>query len=120
MSETELQELPLWAGRARNTDPSTSKKAVCQGAILRWGSQKSDLLAAYMENGPLTDEEAGKITGLLEKRACYWKRTGELRDMGYIEDTGATRPSSHNNENMVCRITTEGQIALIKIMRKEK
>lgn len=70
---------------ARNTDPETSHKAGRRVA-LRAGSQRAKLLAAYDTMPfPLIDEEAAHLAGITNPKACYWKRCGELRQMGYLE-----------------------------------
>jgi len=103
---------PEWTGYARNSDPVTSKLAVTKDDKIRWGSQKAELLLAYKNNGELTDEEAGKITGLYQKMACYRKRCGELRFLGLIEETGETRLSDFGKSNLISRITEKGKLAV--------
>lgn len=101
------------ASFVRHTDPPTSQEAAAsRDNRIRWASQKHKLLAAFAERADMTDEEAGKVTGLYSSRACYWKRCGELRDLGYIEDTGRTRPSKCGHEVIVSTITQAGLAAL--------
>jgi len=109
MSEDDLE---LWQGAARNSDPITSKQAVSKDAKIRWGSQRYIVLEVFNQAEELTDEEAGKLSGLYDKRAGYWKRCGELREFGFIADTGATRKSECGNEVMVSRITDQGRMVL--------
>lgn len=103
------------ASFVRPTDPATSKQAAeSRDNRLRWGSQRHKLLVEFYVAGAagLTDEEAGKASGLYQSRACFWKRCGELRDLGFIADTGVTRKSSCNHDVGVCVITQSGLVAL--------
>ncbi len=103
------------ASFVRPTDPATSRMAAeSPKNRLRWGSQRQRLLSAFAEAAEgLTDEEAGKATGLYASRACYWKRCGELRDLGWIADTGRTRKSDCGHEVIVCAVTQSGLAALV-------
>lgn len=67
------------------------------------------MLRAYL-GADLTDEEAATRTELL--RSCYWKRSSELRYLGFIEPTGATRQGVAGVARIVCRITPEGKQVL--------
>ena len=102
---------PLGNWAARNSDPVTSRSVANNPALqVRWGSQRMKILLAYAEAvDGLIDEEAGERTGLLQQRSCYWKRCGELRQTGLIEDTGLTRMSSAGQGVIVCRITPLGR-----------
>jgi hypothetical protein len=96
-----------WLG-VRANDGATSK-AGAKSLRVRAGSQRATLLTAYWSWGYLTDEEAGKVSGLSElPKCCYWKRCSELRQAGYIRLTGKTRVSSAGVEQQVCEITDEG------------
>jgi hypothetical protein len=111
MTEIEILDIDqfAWGTSARTTDPDTSKAAASsQKNNLRWGSQRHRLLQLFYELGEMTDEEAGKASGLYDARACYWKRCGELRDFGLIADTGRTRISGCGNEVLTSTITEEG------------
>lgn len=104
------------ASFVRPTDPATSRMAAeSPKNRLRWGSQRFMLLYVFRLAGThgLTDEEAGKATGLYASRACYWKRCGELRDLGWIADTGRTRKSDCGHEVIVCAVTQSGLAALV-------
>jgi hypothetical protein len=63
----------------------------------------------------MTDEEAGKMAGLYEVHSCYWKRCGELRQLGLIEDTGTVRKSSCGCDVIVSRITKPGRKFLFEL-----
>ena len=95
---------------ARVTDPITS----VNGAIdlqLRSPSQRLRLLAAFFWAGPigLTDEEAAEHTGLVnQRRACWWRRCGELRSQGLIEFTDGTRTGDAGSDRAISVITPKG------------
>jgi hypothetical protein len=102
------ETLELWSF-ARSDDPITSHKSANDiSRAFRSGSQRHQILNAYVL-GDFTDEQIGEITGLIKNRSCcYWKRCSELRQMGYIKDTGRTTLSSANMEVMICEITESG------------
>jgi len=100
-------------GFARRDDPDTSKKAASKNNRLRWNSQKRLLLSAFSECEDMTADEAGRATGLIGTRANYWKRCSELRELGYIRDTGETRLSECNEPQIVSRVTLLGLAALV-------
>jgi len=102
-----------WLGVRRN-DGATSK-AGAQSLTVRAGSQRHLILSRYALEA-LTDEEAGRMSGLSSlPKCCYWKRCSELRQAGYIKPTGETRVSSAGVEQQVCRITIEGRQVLNSI-----
>ncbi len=104
-----------WLGVRRN-DGATST-AGAKAMTVRAGSQRATLLVEYFRAHDLTDEEAGRASGLAAlPKCCYWKRCGELRQAGYITATGATRISSAGVEQQVCAITAEGMKALADIV----
>lgn len=98
-------------GRARKTDPATSKAGASDVAY-RSGTQKAKLLQAYAQAGDrgLTDEEAAELAGL-NMRSCFWKRCGELRQDGYISETGQTRNGDAGVARLVSAITETGRVA---------
>lgn len=101
-----------WLG-VRGGDVATSRAPLPSLAI-RAGSQRARLLAVYAQHWDgITDEEAGRISGLSElPRCCYWKRCSELRQAGYITATGSTRVSTAGEAQQVCAITATGTEAL--------
>lgn len=100
-----------WLGVRRN-DGATSG-AGAKAIKVRAGSQRAKLLAVYSSDIYLTDEEAGKVSGLAAlPKCCYWKRCSELRQAGYIRPTGKTRTSSAGVEQQVCEITPDGERVL--------
>lgn len=104
-----LDDLPLF----RATDPDTSI-AGAKDVKPRQGSQMWQLLEQYNDHRRgLTDEEAGVFSGLAQRRACYWKRCSDLRNLGLIEDCKVRRAGSSGSQMMVCVITAKG-IKLLK------
>lgn len=101
-----------WLG-VRNSGTETSR-APLPSLSIRSGSQRATLLTAYGQHRDgLTDEEAGHLSGLAEHpRCCYWKRSSELRQAGYIAPTGTTRLSTAGEAQQVCAITVAGRVAL--------
>lgn len=101
-------DLPLF----RATDPDTSAKAAAD-VKPRQGSQMWLLLEQYgYTRLGLTDEEAGRASGLASKGAGYWKRCSDLRRLGFIQDTGVRRELSTGSAGMVCVLTAKGIEAL--------
>jgi hypothetical protein len=96
----------------RNPDRATSVEGA-HNVQLRSGTQKVKLLAAYAIYYELTDDEAARYADLLG--ATYWRRCGELRDLGLIEDTGKTRVGLAGVSRMVCVITNKGHETLEQI-----
>lgn len=96
---------------SRRDDPDTSKEAA---KSLRTGSQKHALLVQYaLAPDGLTDDEAADRAGLLAKPGCcWWHRSSDLRDDGYIEDIGVRVSPLTGEDRMVCRITDRGREAL--------
>ena len=87
--------------------------AVSPEVRIRAGSQRWDLLRQYVEHGPLTNEQAGDLSGLSEKKSCcYWKRCSELLEAGLIEDTGEERRSEVGEMQRVCRVTAKGMAVI--------
>ena len=103
------------AALARSSDPQTSKDAA-KAMRIRSASQKAALLREYADpaifNAGLTDEEAGRLSGLDRQGAGYWKRCSELRKAGYIVKTGDVRQGSTGMAQDVCVITQAGLAAL--------
>lgn len=87
---------------ARGTDPATSWQAARDAEpnadTHRWRVLRT-LRAAY-PNG-LTDYELGAQLGLQQNSAG--KRRGELRDAGFVEDTGQRRPAPSGSLAIVWR-----------------
>jgi len=104
---TAIGHANAWLGVRRN-DGATSG-AGAKAMTVRAGSQRAKLLTAYYVHDDLTDEEAGKASGLSTMpKCCYWKRCSELRQAGYIAPVGDTRVSTAGVEQQVCAITDAG------------
>jgi hypothetical protein len=102
-------DLPLFAARPEPRIELPIRCAVSKEIVVRAGSQRWDLLRQYIEHGPLTNEQAGDLSGLSEKKSCcYWKRCGELLEHGYIADTGEQRRSQAGEMQRICRVTDKG------------
>ncbi|MEI8285659.1 MAG: hypothetical protein WCG15_00020 [Actinomycetes bacterium] len=110
-SET-LDALPLFAA-AEGKIELPIRCAVSKELRIRAGSQRWTLLRQYVEHGPLTNEQAGDLSGLSEKKSCcYWKRCGELLQHGYLADTGVEIRSQVGEMQRVCRVTDKGLAAI--------
>lgn len=97
---------------SRGTDPDTSHEAAKEVKI-RANSQRAYLLAEFyrfqMEDG-LTDEQAMDYAyPNVSATSEYSKRCSELREGGFIEPTGETRPGSAGPQRIVSRITAKGR-----------
>ena len=121
---------------ARNTDPETSQAN--RDAFRKKASQRDVILRTYYESylggilsysdgsdgqKGLTDEECGMATpwkesSMYDERVCYWKRCSELRKLGFIQPTGATRTSVAGQEQQVCEITVEGRRYVEELNRR--
>jgi hypothetical protein len=95
-------------GRTRRDDKASSI-AGAESVAYRAGSQKAKLLEAYARAGArgLTDEQAAELAGL-NMRSCFWKRCGELRQDGYIAETGEHRIGDAGVARLVSRVTDSG------------
>lgn len=92
----------------RATDPVTSRKGAAS-VKYRATSQKALLAVAYLD-GDLTDADAAKRAGLLERPGCcWWHRCSDLRHDGVIEPVGVARSALTGEEVMVCRLTDAGR-----------
>lgn len=99
---------------SRTSDPETSHAA--EPVKVRAGTQRAHLLAAffYEPDKGFTDEQAMRYAcGVLELAISpaseYAKRCSELREGGFIEPTGETRPGSSGPQRIVSRITDKGR-----------
>jgi hypothetical protein len=100
-----------WLG-VRTDDGQTSAEGA-KAIKVRAGSQRELILGQYFMSEDLTDEEAGRLSGLdLRPRCCYWKRCSELRQAGYIKPTGEMRLAGTGVLQQVCKITEAGLNAL--------
>lgn len=99
---------------SRSTDPDTSHAAAAEVKV-KANTQRALLLAAFaLENrwdfvDGLTDEQAMAHADGVSATSEYAKRCSELREGGYIEPTGETRPGSAGPQRIVSRITDKGR-----------
>lgn len=102
---TTFDDLPLF----RSTDPQGSVNGA-RHIKPRQGSKAMTILRVYVAHTTygLTDEEAAQLAGVHHG----WKRCADLRRLGFIEQTGAQRPTTAGVNAMVCRITPAGLEAL--------
>lgn len=106
--------------RSRRGDRSTSIDAGDQvsdregeSLQVRAGTHRHRLLWAYSAVFPtgLTDHEAAARAGLDRPGVCWWKRCSELRQGGWIGDTGRTRTDPVSGaQQMVCEVTESGRV----------
>lgn len=107
---------PLVIFNSRADGPETSHQGA-RDVHIRKDSQQAILLRVYAMrehwDAGLTDEEAGDISGLSDKKRCaYWRRCGELREMGLLEDTGLRRVGSAGSPQRAFRISMRGMGAV--------
>lgn len=91
---------------ARATDPITSHQAADDAKRNVKATRKQVLLAHASHPSGLTDYELADIVGLQQNSAG--KRRGDLRDVGYVEQTGDRRPAPSGSSCIVWRITRDG------------
>lgn len=108
---------------ARSDSPDTSAAAAgvrnregTNLAAFRANTHKHRLLAAYAAAPPdgigITDPEAAAAAEL-PARACWWKRSSELRQLGYIAVTGHVREDPDSGaDRECCEITDSGRAYL--------
>lgn len=99
---------------ARATDPVTSKESAKEVQV-RAGSYRAQILAVYItaQGIALTDVQASRLAKMPD-RSCWWKRCSELRQGGYIEDTGEVFHDPETDKDvMLCRATEKGFSARI-------
>lgn len=100
---------------SRDTDPETSHAAAREIRV-KAGSQRALLLYAFSsveyQDGvsDMTDEQAMWNADGVAPSSEYAKRCSELRDGGFIEETGETRVSTVTGKaRIVSRITDKGR-----------
>ena len=98
------------AGLHRAADYETSTAAALKEPGRRTSQRVRIGQEFYDHPAGLTDEEACDLAGV-PWRSSPWKRTGELRDLGYLEDTGETRATTSGSAAKVWRMTAVGRAA---------
>lgn len=106
---------PLFPDPARDghgpvAGPETSTLAAHANGT-RNGSQRHRIGDAYYAHPDgLTDEEAATLAGI-RPQSSPWKRCSELREWGFLYDTGTRRLTSSGEQAMVCAFTQRGRDA---------
>lgn len=109
---TAIADLPLFAEERPKIAIPISATA-SPDLVLRAGTQRWNLLRQYALHGPLTNEQAGDLSGLSAKKGCcYWKRCSELLKHGYLEDAHYSLCSQAGEMQRVCRIARKGWDAI--------
>lgn len=95
---------------SRNTDPGTSH-AAAKDIRVKAGSQRALLLRAFYSYDQFgcTDDKAMIWAEGVSPYSEFSKRCSELREGGFIEPTGETRPGSAGPQRIVSRITDKGR-----------
>jgi len=96
----------LFGWGARHTDPDTSHEAAKAWPKERARDRRAVLLLHAKRPNGLTDFELAEIMG--RQQTSVGKRRGELRDAGFIYDTGFRRPAPSGSPAIVWAITTAG------------
>jgi len=91
----------------RHTDPDTSRQAAEMYPVVREGDRAVALLIHAAVPAGLTDFE---LAGRMDRsQTSVGKRRGELRDNGYIRNSGQKRPAPSGAKAIVWTITETGQ-----------
>lgn len=101
-----LDEIPV----ARTNDPDTSHAAAAR--IPRRGSSARLLLYVFSLGSFTADEAADALDGVegyKAYKAGTWKRISDLKNLGWIEDTGERRPGRVGRLQAVLTITPAGR-----------
>ena len=103
--------LPAPTAPARSTDPETSHAAY---AHLKPGKMQAAMLLGYYRLGDRggTADEA-HIACRYGGGRCYWHRSTDLRDGGFIADTEETRTNAETGVQNQVRVITERGVAEI-------
>ena len=103
---------------ARPSDPITSQSSDTKlrqregrANEIRKGTHRHQALLAFLKMGARTADEVQIYTGI----NGIWKRVSDLKNMGFIEPTGRTRPSRQGRDQEVLRITDAGLSALVRL-----
>lgn len=98
---------------ARRAQPETSTISA-DASTWRRGSQRVRMLEAFRvadrRGDGLTDEEAATAAGI-RAASSPWKRASELRDLGFLEDSGERRATTSGSPAVVWRMTGLGRRA---------
>jgi hypothetical protein len=106
---SKAETVTIISPNARRSDPDTSHAAADRHPALRHNDRHAALLAHYEHQAGLTDFELADIMG--RQQTSAGKRRGELRDLGFIEDSGLRRDAPSGSPSIVWRITALGRMA---------
>jgi hypothetical protein len=109
MSDSLLIDHGLFSPTSRMADPDTAREAGNRNPSLRANDRRAALLAHAKHQIGLTDFELADIMG--RQQTSAGKRRGELRDLGFIEDSGLRRDAPSGSPSIVWRITALGRMA---------
>jgi hypothetical protein len=110
LSDSLLIDHGLFAPTSRMADPDTARAAGNAHPSLRANDRHAALLAHAANPAGLSDFELADIMG--RQQTSAGKRRGELRDLGFIEDSGLRRDSPSGSSAIVWRITSLGKLAI--------
>jgi hypothetical protein len=107
--------LPKW----RKTDPVTSEEAAKSIPVPSLSNSRKAILDIFKKHKALHDEDLGAIYSTLasDGSAPYLSPSGlrsrraELRDMGYLEDSGDRGKTYSGRSTIIWKITQEGKDA---------
>lgn len=91
----------------RATDPDTSREAAAVNKPRAATHRTLALQVLRAHPGGLTDFELAALTGLAQ--TSVGKRRGELRDVGFVADSGKRRPSPSGSPAIVWQVTEYGR-----------
>ena len=111
-------DLFLPAKNVRASDPDTSRAAALRSPSVRGHDRKVVLAAFFSYPEGLTDFELAEIVG--RQQTSAGKRRGELRDEGFIEDSGLRRYAPSGSKAIVWKITEAGKNQVMWILSNER
>jgi hypothetical protein len=116
IEQLSLDDVPV-GPNVRLTDPDTSLAAGAQARITA-GTLRAWALSCLGQAGDvgLTDFELADWTG--RQQTSIGKRRGELRDAGYVEDSGKRRPAPSGAPAIVWQLTPAGEARLLELLNR--
>lgn len=111
-------DLFLPTKNVRASDPDTSRAAANKMPVLRGHDRKVVLASFYTYPEGLTDFELADIVG--RQQTSAGKRRGELRDEGFIEDSGLRRYAPSGSKAIVWKITQAGINQVMSMLSNER
>lgn len=102
---------------ARRTDPDTSHLAAAAHPRIRARDRRLVLFELERHPAGLTDFELAANLG--RQQTSVGKRRGELRDWGWVYDTGFYRPAPSGSKAIVWALTTAGHSLAAALGRQD-